>query len=173
MDKATLKIACKRFCKAGEANAKSCTKQNNTMMAICLASSHMAKAQPRLSTYHDEYTFNGVEYAPLLCKIIMRLATIDSVATTQTLQENRQNLGVFTATVSGDINKIHGEFDRNHSQLLASGATIDGPIGILFNAYSVVPCHNFKEYIPLWEAHWNDPQDSHDLFHLQMQLPID
>jgi hypothetical protein len=85
INKATLKIACKRFCEAGEAYAKSCAKQNNTMMAICLASSLTAEAQARLLTYHNEYTFYSVEYAPLLYKIIMRLATIYSVATTQTL----------------------------------------------------------------------------------------
>jgi hypothetical protein len=34
IDEATLKIACERFCKAGEADAKSHAKQNNTMMAI-------------------------------------------------------------------------------------------------------------------------------------------
>jgi hypothetical protein len=39
INEATLKIACKRFCKAGEVDAKSCAKQNNRMMAICLASS--------------------------------------------------------------------------------------------------------------------------------------
>jgi hypothetical protein len=55
------------------------------MMAICLASSLTAEAQARLLTYCNEYTFNGGEYAPLMYKIIMRLATIDSIATTQTL----------------------------------------------------------------------------------------
>jgi hypothetical protein len=69
----------------------------------------------------------------------MRLATIDSVATMQTLPDNLQNLGVFSATVNSDINKIHGKFDRNHSQLLARGAT-----GLLFNAYSVLPCHTSR-----------------------------
>jgi hypothetical protein len=85
INEATLKIACKRFCKAGEVDVKGCAKQNNMMMAICLASSLTAEAQARLITYRNEYTFDGVEYAPLLYKIIMRLATIDSVATTQTL----------------------------------------------------------------------------------------
>ncbi len=116
----------------------------------------MAEAQARLLTYCNEYTFDGVEYAPLLYKIIMRLATIDSVATMQTLQENLQNLGVFAATFNGDINKIHGKFDRNHSQLLARSATVDDPIGLLFNAYSVVPCHNFKEYIYCHHDDWLD-----------------
>jgi hypothetical protein len=35
INEVTLKIACKRFCKAGEVDAKSHAKQNNTMMAIC------------------------------------------------------------------------------------------------------------------------------------------
>ncbi len=86
----------------------------------------------------------------------MRLATIDSITTMQTLQENLQNLEVFAATVNGDINKIHGKFDRNHLQLLARSATVDDPIGLLFDAYSVVPCHNFKEYISCHHDDWLD-----------------
>jgi hypothetical protein len=55
----------------------------------------MADAEARLLTYRNKYTFNGVEYAPLMYKIIMHLATIDSIATTQTLHKNNlQLLGV-------------------------------------------------------------------------------
>ncbi len=86
----------------------------------------------------------------------MRLATINSVATMQILWENLQNLGVFVAMFNGDINKIHGKFNRNHSQLLAHGTTVDNPIGILFYAYSVVPCHHFKEYIHCHHDDWLD-----------------
>jgi hypothetical protein len=119
IDEATLKTACKRFCKAGQADAESCAKQNNTMMSMCLNKSLMASARASLLTYRNEYTFDGVEYAPLMYKIIMRLATIDSVATTRTLRDNLQNLGVFAVTVKGDIDKINAEFDTNYSQLLA------------------------------------------------------
>ncbi len=147
IDKATLKIACERFCKPGEPDSQTCMKQNNTMMIICLAKSLMADAQLRLLTYRNKYTFDGVEYAPLMYKIIMRLATIDSVATTQTLHDNLQLLGVYAAIVSGNIDKVHNEFNKNYSQLIARGATVDNPIGILFEAYLVVPCHNFKTYI--------------------------
>jgi hypothetical protein len=80
-------------------------------------------------------------------KIIMRLATIDSVTTTQTLHDNLQLLGVHGATVSGDIDKVHNKFDKNYSHLIARGTTIDDPIDILFEAYLVVPCHNFKMHI--------------------------
>jgi hypothetical protein len=52
-------------------------------------------------------------------KIIMRLATINSVTTTQTLRDNLQNLSLFAATVSGNIDKINTEFNKNYSQILA------------------------------------------------------
>ena len=52
-----------------------------------------------------------------------------------------------TATVSGDIDKINTEFNKNYSQILAQGATVDDPLNILFNAYLVVPCYHFKTYM--------------------------
>jgi hypothetical protein len=55
------------------------------MMATCLAKSLTTNAQAPLLTYHSKYTFDGIEYAPLMYKVIMRLATINTVATTQTL----------------------------------------------------------------------------------------
>ncbi len=121
-------------------------------MNICLAKSLTADAKARLLTYRNKYTFDGVEYAPFMYEVIMHLATINSVATTQTLHNNLQLLGVFAATVSGDIDKLHTKFDNNYSQLIARarGTTIDNPIGILFVAYLVVPCHNFKSYICHW-----------------------
>jgi hypothetical protein len=147
IDKATLKFACERFCKPEEVNSQTRAKQYDTMMSICLAKSLMADAQARLLTYRNKYTFDGVEYALLMYKIITRLATINSVPTTQMLRDNLQSLGTYAAMVSGNIDKVHSKFDKNYSQLIARGATIDDPIGILFEAYLVVPCHHFKPYI--------------------------
>ena len=140
IDEATLKTACERFCKAGQADAESRVKQNNTMMSMCLNKSLTATAKASLLTYRNEYTFDGVKYASLMYKIIMCLVTIDSLATTQTQRDN-------LVTVKGDINKINAEFDTTHSQLLARGATLDDPIGILFKAYLLVPCYNFTKYM--------------------------
>jgi hypothetical protein len=95
IDEATLKTAREQFCKAGEIDSQSCAKQNNTMMSNCLSNSLSMEAKVRLLTYRNNYTFDGVEYAPLMYKVIMRLATIDSIATTQTLRDNLQNLGIF------------------------------------------------------------------------------
>ncbi len=89
------------------------------MMSLCLANSLSLTAKVQLLTYKNDYIFDGVKYAPLMYKVIMRLATIDSVATTQTLRGNLQNLSVFAAMVSGDIDKINTEFNKNYSQILA------------------------------------------------------
>ncbi len=113
INKATLKSACERFCKTGGVDSQTRAKQNNMMISICLAKSLMTDAQARLLTYQNEYTFDGVEYAPLMYKTIIRLVTIDSIATTQTLHNNLQSLGTYAATVSGDINKLHSEFNKN------------------------------------------------------------
>jgi hypothetical protein len=66
IDKATLKSVCERFCKPGGVDSQTRTKQNNTMMSICLAKSLADDAQARLLTYWNKYTFDGVEYAPLM-----------------------------------------------------------------------------------------------------------
>jgi hypothetical protein len=143
----TLRTACERFCKAGKADAKSRARQNNTMMGICLLKLLTAEAQAHLLTYRKDYLIDEVKCAPLMYKVIMQLATIDSVATTQALRDNLHTLGMFASTVSGNIDKINSEFDKNYSQIIARGATIKDPIGILFLAYQVVPCYHFKSYI--------------------------
>jgi hypothetical protein len=147
IDEVTLRTACECFCKAGKANAKSRARQNNTMMGICLLKLLTAAAQARLLIYRKDYLIDEVECAPLMYKVIMRLATINSVATTQALRDNLHALGTFASTVSGNIDKINSEFDKNYSQIIARGATVDNPIGILFSAYKVIPCYHFKNYI--------------------------
>ncbi len=77
----------------------------------------------------------------------MLLAAIDSIATTQMLCNNLQSLRTYAAMVSGNINKVHSKFDKNYSQLIARGTTVDDPIGILFEAYVEVACNHFKLYI--------------------------
>jgi hypothetical protein len=143
----TLKTECERFCKVGGADYNTRATQNNYMMSLCLTSSLTEEALARLSPYRAEYTFNGKVYAPMMFKIIMRLATIDSVATTEALRANLRELPSYAASVSGDINKIHQHFDENYSQLIARGAKIDDPIGILFDAYRKVGCSHFNTYI--------------------------
>ena len=54
-------------------------------MASCLSKSLTTVAQARLLICCNEYTVDGVEYTPLMYKLIMRLVTINTVGTTQAL----------------------------------------------------------------------------------------
>jgi hypothetical protein len=119
IDKATLCTTCERFCLAAGANSRTRAKQNNTMMSICLAKSLTADAQARLLTYRKDYLIDDVECALLMYKVIMHLVMINFVATTQALRDNLHALGAFASTVSGDINNINAEFDKNYSQIIA------------------------------------------------------
>jgi hypothetical protein len=100
--------------------------------------------------------FKGVEYGLLVYKTIMRLATIDSVATTETLRANRNNLPSYAASVNGDVDLINSYFDTNYTQILARGATVDDPIVKLFDAYLSVPVYNFKQYISKKQDDYHD-----------------
>ena len=81
IEETTLKTCCDDFCKAGGANFQNRAAQNNHMMAQCLTNSLTPAAQARLEPYQAQFTFDGIEYGPLKYKIIMCLATINSVAT--------------------------------------------------------------------------------------------
>ncbi len=84
---------------------------------------------------------------PLLHKKIIALATIDSVATTKTLCSNLRELPTYCSTIKGDIELLHSYFGSNYTQIIACGAMVDNPVNILFSAYMVVPCNNFRSYI--------------------------
>ena len=101
--KEDLKIGCELFYKAGGARYQARATQNNHMMAQCLLKSLTSAAKTRLQVYQSQYTFDGVEYGPLIYKKIMQLATIDSVATTETLHANLTNLPIYAASSSTPI----------------------------------------------------------------------
>ena len=144
---ADLRVQCEPFAKVGGLLYESRARQNNKMMSLCLHNTLTVEARSRLAPYRAEFTFDDIIYAPLMFKTIMRLATIDSVATTEALRANLRELPTYTTTVQGDIQKIHSYFNENYSQLIARGSTIDDAVGILFDAYRVVPCQHFKTYI--------------------------
>jgi hypothetical protein len=77
----------------------------------------------------------------------MVLATIDSVATTKTLHSNLRELPTYCSTIKGDIELLHSYFDSIYTEIIAHRAMVNDPVDILFSAYMVVPCNNFRSYI--------------------------
>ncbi len=156
INEVTLKTRCDVFCRAGGANYQSRVAQNNHMMVQYLKSSLTPAPLARLEPYQAQYTFDGIEYAPLMYKIIMRLATIDSVATTETLRKNLDGLPAYAASVNGDVDMINSYFDANYSQILTRGATVDDPLSKLFDGYLAVPDDTFLKYILSKQERYHD-----------------
>jgi hypothetical protein len=86
----------------------------------------------------------------------MALTTINSIATTKTLRSNLRKLPTYCSTIKGDIKLLHSYFDSNYTQIIAHGATVDNPIDILFSAYTVIPCNNFRSYIKRTQDAYTD-----------------
>jgi hypothetical protein len=161
--KADLKSGCKEFCKAGGMHCfQGRATQNNHMMALCLKKSLTVAALARLKPYQSQYLFNSVEYGPLMYKIIMRLTTIDSIATNEALRANINSLLQYAASVNGDVDLINSYFDVNMSQLLARGQTVDDPIAKLFDAYLATPNHTFRQYISKKQDDYHDGNLGHE-----------
>jgi hypothetical protein len=89
-------------------------------------------------------------------KIIMRLAMINSVATTKTLCANLNHLPIYTASVNSNIDLINSYFDVNYLQIFAGGSTINDPIAKLFNAYLVMSDFNFKQHMAKKQDDYHD-----------------
>jgi hypothetical protein len=145
IDEATLKTRCNAFCRAGGTNSQMRAAQNNHMMAQCLKASLTPAALACLEPYQAQYTYDGIDYAPLMYKIIMRLATINSVATTETLRKNLDTLPAYAVSVNGDVDMVNSYFNANYSQILACSAAIDDPLSKLFDGYLAVQDDTFHK----------------------------
>jgi hypothetical protein len=146
IDMATLQAQCKVFCKSTGALFQARARQNNMMMSKCIMKTLTPAARVRLLPFQGDYEIDDVIYAPLLHNKIMALATINSVATTKTLHSNLMELPTYCSAIKGDIELLHSCFDANYTQIIACRAMVNDPINILFFAYMVVPCHNFRSY---------------------------
>ncbi len=104
-------------------------------------------AQTSLLPFRNKIKHDNAVHALLPHKKIMALTTINSVATTKTLQANLREITTYCATVKGNIELLHTHYDTNYSQIIARSATIDNPVDILFSAYAIVTCANFCSYI--------------------------
>ncbi len=147
IDTATLQTQCEVFCKSTGTLFQARARQNNTMVSKCIMKMLTPAARVRLLPFQGDYKIDDIIYAPLLHKKIMALATIDSVATTKTLRSNLRELPTYCSTIKGDIELLHSYFDSNYTQIITCGATVENPVDILFSAYMVVPCNNFRSYI--------------------------
>jgi hypothetical protein len=149
-----LRIQCVRFMTGADAQQRA--NQNNQMMQESIWGSLTMRAQKSLSQHEPEYTFGGVICGPLLLKVIIRSATMDSRSTISILQAQLNDIDAYAAGVTGDVEKITEFFTENLDCLKASGANLDNEVDVLFKGLKAVPCEEFRSYIGRKEELYTD-----------------
>ena len=96
--------------------------------------------QRRLVQYKTElYTLGNHLCGPLLLKVIIQMATMDSRTTISIFRTNLNDIASYAIGVSGDVEKITAYFNENVSQIKAAGASVRDPVDILFRGLLAVP----------------------------------
>ena len=119
---AELKTQCARFMTGVDKYKRA--NQNNHMMQKCIYDSLTASCKLSLVQYEPEYTWEGQICAPLLLKVLMRLATMDSVATIKALKNSMNTLAECTAKVNGDVHLITARYVEIRNRLRAAGSEV-------------------------------------------------
>jgi hypothetical protein len=139
IDDRTLKTATDPFVLPGGAEYATRKSQNNAQMWRCLMATLTDDAKAKVIAFRNEFEHveNNQTYtsAPLLLKTMMRLATLDNKATSETLRNNLRELPAYAAKVK-NIDEIHTYFDVNYSQLKARGEEYDDKMPTLWQAYA-------------------------------------
>lgn len=154
IDVLDLRAQCERFMIGADSQHRA--HQNNQMMQACVWDSLTLSAQQRLSQFESEYTFGGVICGPLLLKIIIRMATMDSRATISIIRAQLNDIDAYAAGVNGDVEKVTEYFSSNLERLKASGANLDDEVDVLFKGLKAVPCAEFRSYINRKEEQYTD-----------------
>ena len=117
------------------------------MMQVSIWDLLTMQAIQSLAQYEYEYTFGDVICGPILLKIIICLATMDSRATISIIRAQLNDIDAYAAGVVGDVEKITEFFTNNLDWLVASGANLDDEVDILFKGLKTVQCKEFQGYI--------------------------
>ncbi len=108
----------------------------------------------------------------MMYKVIMRLATINSVAINEAARANITNLPQYAASVNGDVDLINTYFDVNMSQLLARGQTVHDLIAKLFDTYLATLDHTFRQYISKKQDDYHDGNLGHQFTYESLMTQV-
>jgi hypothetical protein len=75
----------------------------------------------------------------------MHLATINSIATTESLHKNLDNLPFYAAYINGNMDMINSCFNANYLQIMACGITVNDPLSKIVVGYLALTDNALKK----------------------------
>jgi hypothetical protein len=134
--------------------------QNAVQMYHFLIDSLSEQGRLHIITEKKAYTVSvaGIEYpnGPMLFKLIMSKAIIDTRSTSSHIQANLMNLPSYISTIDSDIIRFNEYVKIQRAGLLARGKTVDDLLLCLFNGYMAASDATFVKYIQNHFDQYND-----------------
>ena len=121
--------------------------QNSYQMYVCIMSSLTDDGRAKLLTRAELYTRNQVSSGPLLFKVLMMMASVDTVATISHIRLSLSNLDTYMTTIKDDIEKFNQYVRQQRQNLIARGQRSDDLLVNIFKGYLSCSDKNFVEYI--------------------------
>ena len=81
--------------------------QNDAQMYHCIKNLLTCEAESKILAERESYHINNVPSGPLLFKLLMQKAIIDTWATASLMRENLLNLDSYITTVKSDIEEFN------------------------------------------------------------------
>ena len=137
-------------------NTQSRQAQNDMQMYHCIKNSLTDAAEKSILSERDKYHNHNQPSGPLLYKLLMQKAIIDTIATESLFRENLTNLDSYMSSVKSDI-KVFNEYVKlNYEGLRARGGKCDDIMIHLFKAYLAVSDKRFVRYMELKKINYDD-----------------
>jgi len=137
--------------------------QNNVQMFECVMNSLSREGQLTILAEQDKYyiTVANVDYpcGPLLFKLLMQKAVIDTRATASLLRENLSSLDTYMSSIQSNIEDFNKYVKMNYEGLKARGERCDDIMINLFKGYMCASDGEFVRYMKQKKDSYDDGTD--------------
>jgi hypothetical protein len=137
--------------------------QNNIQMYHCISSSLTKEGRIKILAEQDKYHIgegdNHKPCGPLLFKLLMQKAIIDTRATASLLRENLSSLDTYMAKIQSNIEEFNKYIKVNWEGLKARGERCDDLMINLFKGYQAASDREFVRYINQKKDAYDDGSD--------------
>lgn len=121
--------------------------QNAYNMYLCIKKSLTDEVIAKIAVESEKYVINGIGNGPLLFKVIISLAAIDTRATVTHIRGNLSSLDTYIMSVNSDIERFNLHVKKNQNDLAARGQTTHDLLANLFKAYLNASDQEFTRFI--------------------------
>ena len=130
--------------------------QNNENMGLCIIASLSKERLAAIYLKESTYTVDNIIIAPLLFKVLMDSAELDTMVTSAIIRQELQELDVKIIELNSNVTEFVESVNANIKKLESRGeAVTDGDLIMnIFKALKVVKDNCFRQHFTTFEYDW-------------------